>query len=169
MPHRHSLLIALSLLLPVVGSALAFEPHDIEILTLRLAMPAAEVASRLRAQGSAESQWTRVQRPCPGQPAGDCLAMLSAPTKDGWLEIAFSTRQTVLRIGYTLRATGAGEPAIIRTSVLDRFGPPTDAAGMAWCRRPNERGTCPTDEPILHLTQGAGVAMVLTLAEGEQR
>lgn len=157
------------LLLLATGSAHALEPHDADILTLRLAMPAAEVESRLRAQGSPEAQWTRAPTPCPAKAATDCSTTLSAPTKDGWLDIAFSARQTVVRIGYRLRATGVGESAIIQTSVINRFGPPTDAAGMAWCRRPNAQGACPPDQPSLRLTHGTGVAMVLTLTEGEGR
>ncbi len=164
-----SLRHALPLLLLAAGSAHAFEPHNTDILTLRLAMPAAEVESRLRTQGSPEAQWTRASPPCPTQAAIDCPATLGAPTKDGWLEIAFSARQTVVRIVYTLRANGVGEPAIIQRSVLDRFGPPTDAAGMAWCYPPSEHGTCPTNQPSLRLTHGAGVTMILTLSEGEGR
>ncbi len=160
---------AMPLLLLAAGGTHAFEPHDTDILTLRLAMPAAEVESRLRAQGSAESQWTHAPHPCPTEPASTCPAILRAPTKDGWLEIAFSARQTVVWIVYTLRANGVGEPAIIQRSVLDRFGPPTDAAGMAWCYPPSEHGTCPTNQPSLRLTHGAGVTMILTLSEGEAR
>ena len=150
------------------AAAAALDPREADILGLRLGMAVLEVESRLQAQGSSEARWISKQQPCDSNRSGLCLTALTAPTKDGLLDIAFSPAETIVRIDYTLRSMGMGEPAIIRSAVLSQFGPPSDATELAWCLRPNAAGACSLDRPSLRLLPGPGVTSVLRLSEGEK-
>ena len=149
------------------GSVGALEPSGVDILNLRLGMGVREVEAVLLSQAIDPKRWDRHTKPCPSAATGICLMEIVAPTRDGRLAIGFAaTDGTVRRVDYTFRANGAGEPEMIRASVLRRFGDPSDVTDTVWCGRISAVGTCPADRPTLRLGHGSGVTMVLSLSDG---
>lgn len=161
------LLFVLLFALPAAGASHAFDPDNTDILNLRLGMPLQTVEAILTGQGIPPQRWERRTHPCPKDTAATCLTEVLAPTRDGKLAIGFSpTTGSVRRIDYTFKANGAGEPDMIRASVMHRFGDPSDVTDTVWCPRISAKGTCPADRPTLRLRHGAGVTLVLSLSDG---
>ncbi|MGE0418119.1 MAG: hypothetical protein AB7O80_15045 [Acetobacteraceae bacterium] len=154
-------------LMLAAATARAFDPQAIDILTLRLGMTEAQVTERLASQGYVEAQQRHLMRPCAEHQAIHCLATIAARTKDGLLEIGFTGEipgtEAVDRIVYTLDGRRPGEPEAIETSVLQRFGPPTNRVPMTWCDRPVASGPCPQDMARLSFVPGHGFERVLSL------
>ena len=149
------------------GSARALDTSGADILNLRLGMAPREVEDILSAQAIDAKRWERHTRPCLIAPASSCLSELIAPTRDGRLAIGFSPAAwTVQRIDYTFKASGAGEPEMIRASVMRRYGDPSDVTDTVWCARISAVGTCPPDRPNLRFRHGSGVTVILSLSDG---
>ena len=139
-----------------VGASNTIDIRETDVLNLRLGIPRAEVEATLMRQGIPSQRWDRHTRPCPADPATACLTELIAPTRDGKLAIGFAAATgAVRRIDYTFKANGAGEPDMIRRSVMRRFGEPSDLTETAWCPRITPKGTCPADGPSLRFWPGS--------------
>ncbi|MDR3537032.1 MAG: hypothetical protein P4L71_11085 [Acetobacteraceae bacterium] len=171
-PHL-ALPAAFVLLLLPIRPATAFDPHQVDVLTLRLGMTEAQATERLLAQGIPIQAIDGQRHPCPDSPRGTCLTTVTAPTKDGRLVLHFrpdghgTASHTVDSIIYTLRFHSFGEPAMIRTSVLGRYGPPNVLDPLTWCAQVGRNGTCPADQPRLTFQPGSTPdnAGTLTLAD----
>ena len=163
------LFLALILLLGGSAVATALDPRDVDILGLRLGMSRSDLLSRLAAQGIARSLVQQTQVTCDGSPAATCVDRLTAPTRDGELVVRFDIRagtgrDTVWSIAYTLAGRGAGEPAMIRAAVMDRFGPPVSRNPALWCRAVASACRQP-DQPQLIFQEGPGTRSTLTLVD----
>ncbi|HEY1934366.1 MAG TPA: hypothetical protein VGG99_20345, partial [Acetobacteraceae bacterium] len=123
-------LLAAGGMLLAVSSAVAFDPLKTDILHLRLGMTEADVVAILARQGIAGAGLQREVRACARHSPALCVALIQARTGDGRLTISFGSanvetgQPAVVAIHYWLDGRQPGEPAMIRTSVLDRFGPP---------------------------------------------
>lgn len=150
-----------------------FDARKANILTLRLGMTEAEVMGALVAQGVVASRVEREHQPCPQMPEAGCLVRLKARTRDGWLTVSFAPprpNDPVERVGiiaYALDGRGPNEPALIRESVINHFGPPTVWKPMTWCQRPDAGGGCPAGRPRMTFGAGAGTSVILTLSAGD--
>lgn len=146
--------------------AAALEPRGIEIVGLRLGMPAPEVMTRLRAQAAQDMRL--VPPGCPEAAWMSCLSSMTARTRDGTLELQFGPAGAgVIRIGYTLAARGPNEQQVIRQAIRDRFGAPSVPAPARWCSVAAALRGCPDDSPRLELAEGPGTAMRLVLTAGD--
>src|SRR4051794_12011660 len=177
MVHFSRWLLAVGLLLLLAGRSEAFDAGSIDILTLRLGQSEDEVVARLADQGIGEARMQRQRHACPHDPAASCLTAIQARTRDGMLTISFgnpasrtaSEDVSVHRIEYRLSGKGAGEPDMIRASVLNRFGEPSWRQPLAWCGRAARATGCPADQPRLTFEAGPGVSSLLPLTAGERR
>ena len=162
-------LVLLSLARPAAG----FDPRQVDVLTLRLGMTETEATERLLAQGVRAEAIGRQRVPCPEAPGRTCLTTLTAPTRDGVLVLHFrpdgraaaSLRADLLV--YTLHVRSSGEPAMVRASVLARYGVPSVMEPLTWCAQVAEDGRCPADQPRLTLRPGTvpTIAGTLSLTE----
>jgi hypothetical protein len=147
-------------------TAKAIEPLGVEILGLRLGMPATETVTRLRAQAAQDMRF--VPPDCPGTKDASCPSSVTARTRDGTLELHFGPAGTgVIRIDYTLDGRGPNEQQMIRQAIRDRFGPPSVPAPVRWCSAAAVLRGCPDDSPRLELAEGPGTAMRLVLTAGD--
>jgi hypothetical protein len=177
MVHSSRWLLTAGLLLLLAGRSEAFDAGSVDILTLRLGQSEDEVVARLADQGIGEARMQRQRHACPRNPAVICLAAIQARTRDGMLTITFGDATTgtasdvvfVHRIEYRLSGKGAGEPDMIRASVLNRFGEPSWRQPLAWCGRAARATGCPADQPRLTFEAGPGVSSLLTLTAGDRR
>lgn len=152
-------------LLTLPPPAGAVEPRDIEILGLRLGMPATEVLARLQTQGAQDI--SPFPPDCREMEDTSCLSLLTARTKDGTLELGFGPMSTgISRIAYLLNGRGPNEQQVIRQAIRDRFGPPSVSAPPRWCSAAAAHRGCPDDSPHLELAEGPGTAMRLVLTSG---
>ena len=160
------LLIALPL---VFGhQAWALDPTIVDILRLRLGMTAPAVLAHLAEQGIVDRHVQRKDGICTAEPRRRCSASIVATTKDGILTIDFAeATDTAATIQYQFTGRGVGEPAMIRESTLNRFGPPDAPASTSWCAR-TAAGACPKDRAYLSLRPGPGVSSVLVLDGGSR-
>ncbi len=158
-----SIIFAVLATITWIEGARALDPLAIDILTFRLGMSPQEVERGLIRQGIQPVDWVRRHVACPNRPDAACLSSLTVPTQDGTLEIGFSLAARVERIDYTLRATGPGEPAMIRASVLNRFGPPSGKHDLTWCLEATASGDCPAGQPVLRFRSGPGLVSFLSL------
>lgn len=158
---RFTLLAAFLPLLLLAGPARGLDPHQVDILTLRLGMTEAEATDHLLAQGIPIDAIAGQRHPCPDTKLGTCLTSVTAPTRDGRLVLHFrpggqgAASHTVDSIVYTLKLRSFGEPAMIQTSVLGRYGPPNALDPPTWCARIERSGVCPIDQARLTFQSGA--------------
>lgn len=162
-----SVAIAVTVLATTTGHAA--NPDAIDILGLRLGMAEPQVDNVLRRQVLA-SRITRKPGPC--QDKRGCDVTIMASTLDGTLTIRLTADESdpraglmVAQIAYTLNGKAMGEDAMIRSSILERFGPPTQAVPMAWCKSVTASGTCRPDQPSLHFSPES---RTLVLTAGSQ-
>jgi hypothetical protein len=149
--------LALILIAFSLSPTWAFDPLRADILTLRLGMTEVEVVGHLAAQGLVVTRGARCDAP-------DCPPSIEARTRDGTLLIDFASGGRVRRIANTFTGRGVNEDVIIRSAVVDHFGPPSAEAPLAWCRGPLLDGQCPLDQARLVFEPGTGVRGILTLA-----
>lgn len=167
MASRRFLWWAIPILLLSARGATAFDLRGVDILSFQLGMHLRDVETMLQTQGVGPERWKSRGEPCADNVKAECVAELTAPTRDGWLTFIFTAGGGgVRRIDYRFKAKGAGEVAMIRASVVLRFGDPSDIVGTGWCPRLSLAGTCPTDRPHLRLRSDPGKAPTLTLTDG---
>jgi hypothetical protein len=149
--------------------AFGFDPMIIDILTFRLGMTEPDILSHLHAQGVDESDIRRLHGTCIDR-ATECFPLLVGRMKDGVLAFAFLRNPTdevvAGRITYRFPARGAGEPAAIRLSVLDRYGTPNGVSPTSWCLAPDPSRHCLAAHPRLSVENGPGTMVILTLSDG---
>jgi len=160
-----SWLLALGTALAATGSAQALNPASVDILGFRLGMSLRDVRAGLAAQGLA-GRAHEVSAPCAGAAEKRCVSAIRIRTADGVLTLRFGpgAEGLVDTIVYALDGRGAGESAMIRSAVTDRFGRPNSLHPMAWCRPPIDASSCPRDRPRLTFESGPSGTSVLTLS-----
>lgn len=172
MTTLRSILYASVLIFATVGSATAFDPRGVDILTLRLGMTEPEVTRLLTLQGFADATYEIHRMACRADATASCVSAIRARTRDGTLDIGFTeipgaARTVVDRIIYVLDGKRPGEPDAIRMSVINRYGSPSVENPMSWCARPTSAGTCAPDQPRLTFRPGAWPSSVLSLTTAE--
>jgi hypothetical protein len=170
MRTRFFLLTGVLLLLLGRSAAAGLDPRALDILGLRLGMTRPAVLALLAVQGVAPAWIQEQPGPCGTDPAVRCLAQLTAPTRDGILQIRFVAprgpgSEMIWSIAYTLAGRGAGEPEMIRAAVFERFGPPTIRDPPVWCANAGTAGCSPSDQPQLIYREGPGTSSTLTLSD----
>jgi hypothetical protein len=154
--RRHVLMLAAVLaLLLSIHTGQAFDPRKVDLLMFRLGMSEEQVASLFAVQGIPMESLSGQRHACPTRPKGGCLATVTAPTRDGVLELHFRADEagggadTLDRIVYRLRFHTLMELHLVRESVLARYGMPTVQNPPTWCAAPNDDGACPADQSRL--------------------
>lgn len=143
----------------------AANPEAFDILGLRLGMAEPRVDAVLLQQGVPSSRISRSGGGCEDQRR--CSVTITAPTRDGALTVRLigsgpAPVFEVTQIAYSFKGIAPGEPAMIRTSLLQRFGPPDQAMPMMWCRRV-WNGRCQADQASLGFVPDT---LTLTLMAG---
>lgn len=160
-----SCLLALGTVLAATGPAQALNPASVDILGFRLGMSLRDARAGLAAQGLAGRAHER-GAPCPGAAEKRCISAIRIRTADGVLTLQFGPGAAAFihTIVYALDGRGAGESAMIRSAVTDRFGRPNSLHPMAWCRLPTDAPSCPPDRPRLTFALEPDGTNVLTLS-----
>jgi hypothetical protein len=114
--------------------ARGFDANGTDILGLRLGMEEPEIIARLKSQGYFAS--------------GTSDAIM-ADTKDGQLQVMLTAGRGATEIRYAFTGHRMNEPAVLRESVMLRFGDPNQAKPPAWCRAVGSDGRCPADQASL--------------------
>lgn len=148
--------LAMALMVFPIAAGHALNAASMDILGLRLGMAEPQVAAILLRQGIPQSRITRNVGACQGQPG--CNVTIMAPTRDGQVSVGLARDEAdaeaspvVAQIVYTLKGTQPNEAPMIRSSVLERFGPPDQASPMTWCQGPT-KGICRPEQPSLQFS-----------------
>jgi hypothetical protein len=158
--------LAVALNIQAVTEGQAANQGSFDILGLRLGMAEPQVDAILSRQGVSASRMVRTVSPCRDRQG--CNVTIAARTMDGALTIRLIANEAdpqpvpeVTQVAYILNDVAVGAVAMIRSSVLDRFGPPSQPKPMTWCASLTASGLCRPDRPSLRFSPEA-LTLVMT-------